>query len=358
MLTPGIARFISICLCAAATGAPAETVGAADGVDLPKANDGDLLRAAVAQLDAEARQIEVWQTPTEHPPQFARPHPALKQIEASMHKTVLARMVRPFTGNEYRDTYIRWHLLTVYLRAPVADRRDDTAQLVALFNLIPDEAVPGVARKQEHYYEPADLWALYRRLSAGPSMTVGYPPFQKHISGDRVFKLLPAERQAQYRANWAMAAKIKPKLRQRTDEKAVAINKRIDARNHRVSRMNQAIRQLRGEVLYALVQTGDPTVLELIGKAVERYIKARSHAAFDLMAYLYRAMSDGYLSHYDAAILEAFAQRMRTIARGNQRYVTYSGVTRNFGDYAFHLTETLKEPVRLKPPRELVPTGP
>lgn len=222
-----------------------------------------------------------------------------------------------------------------------------------------------IAKAVKDQHTPLSVLVIdARRLGVPPQhagrrlRNVEYPPFQRVIRGPQAFEKLSQAAQAQYRKNWDMAAKIQPRLKQRTDERAVNINKRIDARNSRVRHLNLIIRQLRGQVLYLLVQTGDPTVLELIGKSIERYIRARSHAAFDMMAYLYRAMSEGYLAQYDMSILEAFGDRLRVIARANQRYVNYSGVTRNFGDYAFHLIETLKEPARLKPPRQLEPDDP
>jgi hypothetical protein len=97
------------------------------------------LDKAIEQLTAEAKDLDELESP-KHPPVFQRPHPVLAGLGGDMAAAVLDRMSGKFTGNDYRDTYIRWHLVDVVMRAdegaPGSLRRE-AQRVIRLINAMP-----------------------------------------------------------------------------------------------------------------------------------------------------------------------------------------------------------------------------
>jgi hypothetical protein len=157
------------------------------------------------------------------------------------------------------------------------------------------------------------------------------------VYGPKALPHMSGGERARARANLAKAAKLRDKWERIRNPHAIAYNRRI-------RQVNYILRQYRGELIYLMLQTGDPKMLDVIADAMGKQLRQKNHIAFDLMAYCYQAAFDGYFGQYDDASLEKFQKQLENLARANEQYMTFYGhVTRNFADYAFHMTQTLKE---------------
>ncbi|MAE60284.1 MAG: hypothetical protein CMJ49_02890 [Planctomycetaceae bacterium] len=295
-----------------------------------------VLKTVVAQLEAEAREIEVWKTESKVAPVFSRPHEKVRELKPEDIGAILRRMRQPLTGQEYRDSYIRWHLMHVVRGASGEQLAKAVPILVDLVNEMPEPLVG--AHREEHRYVPKKNYQMWHRLYHTARATKGYPPFQQVIYGPAALPLMsPAER-PQAEANLKLAAKIKFKH---------VVDKKVQAYNTRIRWLNSIVRQYRGDLIYCLVRSGDSQVLSLVAKAIEKNVRKKRHIAFDLVAYVYQATFHGAMAQYDESTRLAFADHLKRVARQHQRYVDYGGTKRNFADYAFHLIELLQQPEKL-----------
>jgi hypothetical protein len=308
-------------------------------------NPAGMIKAAVDQLILEAKEVDNFEKINKNPPVFSRPHPLLKNFTPAMAVDTLNRVMLPMTGNEYRDTYIRWHLMWAIKKIDDADRRPTGARLVELFKQMP--AALTVAGRSEGNWEPLDIYQKYQAMVGGqPSanVVIGYPPFQRVIGPPASFKQLPAGAEAKYKQDVeaytkrvAEAQKLYGgKFKYIRDEGGIAFN-------HRLRAMSDIMRHYRGELIYEIIQSGDPEIGKLVMSEVARLAKAKNGIAFDLLSYLYLACFDGALNHYDQSALTQMSQILEQGARASEGYVSYGGQQRNFADSAFHLIEMLKD---------------
>ena len=162
-----------------------------------------LIEAAVKQLTAEAKEIDQLEEP-DVKPVFTRPHPLLRNWDPDMGELVLKRMSQKLTGNDYRDTYIRWHLIEP-VKAMLTDRfeqfkqtgehklPDDTSKL--LFQLV--AAMPDQIRNKwqdSEKWVPEDLAGRY------------WQPSQSEPGADRI----PAVREGVLRRRGAESRSLSP----------------------------------------------------------------------------------------------------------------------------------------------------
>lgn len=326
----------ALCIPAATASAQA----AADKATAPSEDDRPaVFKAVIDQLEAEARELEVWKTKPKVAPYFARPHKQVARLSIDDTAMILARLRKPFTGNEYRDSYIRWHLMHVIKQASDEQLSTAAPALIDLLKQLPGP-LQGTVRDEVRRVPPENYSKWYQ-LYHSARATTGYPPFQDTIYGPKAIPLMDPAARPQAQANLKLAAQIK--WRTIVDENARAYNNRI-------RRLNVIVRQYRGEVIYCLVRTGEPQVLALIAKAIETHVRKKHHIAFDLLAYVYQAAFDGALAQYDEPIREAFSDHLERLARQNQRYVAYGNIKRNFADYAFHLIHMMDNPAKLVSP--------
>ena len=288
---------------------------------------------AVAAMSIEAREIGEYML-SEHPPVWHRPHGAIRNLGPRDAMVVLERMLRPMTGNDYADTYIRWHLMHVVNRASAADRRETGERLVRLIQMMPGPIEVEILPEARD--EPPEIGAEYRMLINRNTVVVGYPPYQRTIWPPQSHRFMVGERLAAAEADYARAMELKDKFVVIPDPIAIA-------RNRRVRMRNWVVRQYRGELVYALIQTGDPEMLRLVFAEVDRQAKLGNGVALDLLTFVYLAAFDGALNRYDAALLIEVSQMLDKTARAHDRYQRYAGQSRNFGDYAFHLIEMLRD---------------
>lgn len=315
--------------------------------------------AAVAKIIDEAKDIPEFDNPVKYPVVFSRPHPALSTLGPDSAVPAIRVMTTNITGRPVLDVYVRWHLIQVYKQARPLDRRDKGPDLVNLYKSVVDPDPIPLTYKEEYAYLPRDLWEEYKRLMTwpgphGPVFTVGYPPFTRQVSGAAALAQMRPEQVAAYRKavenanriyeiNKKKAAEILKRLKRVDFPENVLWNKRLYAAHIRVREMQYIARSLRAELLYEMLKTGDPRMLNAVGEMISKQLEKGSLVGFDLMAYVYLAAFDGVLELYSPEDLRIFANGMETIARRFNGYRQYSGHTRDFGDYAFTLIASLRE---------------
>lgn len=316
------------------------------------------LEAAYRKIVAEANDVPQFDKPVTNPPVFGRPHPSLSTLGADEAVAALNLMKGRLTDKPVLDVYVRWHLMHVYKKARPADRRDKGQALLDVYNSILNIDGIGLNYREEYYYDPRDLWEEYKRLMTwpgpgAPSVVVGYPPFQRVVTGSAALAQMPPEQVAayrravdiankQYEINKKKAAEIFPKLKRVDLPENVAWNKRLYAAHIRVRDMQHIARSLRSEVIYELIKTGDPKMLAVVGTLIAKHLEQGSIVGFDLTAYIYLAAFDGVLELYTPAELRTFAGGLEQLARRFEGYRNYSGHTRNYADYVFTLIATLR----------------
>jgi hypothetical protein len=291
------------------------------------------LAAAVEHLKKEANDMDDFDKVTD-PPYFQRPHPALAQWNPDMALDTLRRMTQPFTGNEYRDTYIRWHLMEVIKHGTQEDKEEMGKALIKLISIMPDEL--HAVEKPDHRFEPPDIAARFHSLWNSQVRTIGYPPFQRQVVAPEVYKYVSADEAAQIQKNLAEAETLRDKFKTIID---------IGARqwNERIRQINWFIRQYRGELIYAVLQTGDPEMFKLVMATIDRHARRKSGIAMDLLTYMYLAAFDGVLNLYTPEVLLEGSKQLEASARAMEGFQNYGGYVRNFGDYAFHMIYILRD---------------
>lgn len=325
---------------AAAQPSPGETAAAtqpkAGGAGAAQRERAAKLEEALKPLIAEAVDLDKIEKP-KAPAVFSRPHPALRGFGPDMAMDCLNRMMQPFVGGqgaEYRDSYIRWHLMWVVKQASQDDRRRMGSRLVQLINMMPPALnIPG---REWLRYEPPEIASRYHSLINSGNIVTGYPPFQRVVGPPESYKYMDADKVAKIKANLEEAETLKGKFKAIVDADAQAFN-------GRVSNLNYVIRQYRGELIYSLLLTGDPEMARRVATEIERQARAKSGVALDLLAYVYLACFEGALDLYDKDTLKAMSQTIKGAAIAMDGYTSYGGQTRNFADYAFHLIYMLED---------------
>jgi hypothetical protein len=160
--------------------APAAKPAAPSTADAALTNHAiqERLAKAVAELIKEANTLEdVTKGPM---PKFKRPHPMLATWGPEMSLAALSRMTQPFTGNEYRDIYVRWHLLWVVQKVNDSQRRQMSQRLTQLVEHLPGAL--SVKKRPEVKHEPAAAYAAWHKAYYSLRIVKGYPPFQKYVN--------------------------------------------------------------------------------------------------------------------------------------------------------------------------------
>jgi len=294
-----------------------------------------LINQAMTQLRAEAEQIEKYKGTVDPKPVFSRPHALVSSWDTSMAEDVLRAIVRPITGNDYQDTYIRWHMMDVLLKCQSGELRDVSELIVQLIKQMPGPVE--AERMREHYDEPPEIAAKYHQLINKASAVTGYPPYQKHVRPPASFKYHTNPEQA--RKWWEEAQKLRPQWKRIRDPEAIA-------RNRRIEQVNWIVRQYRGELLYALFYTGDPAMARLVFREVDRQLASdNDYIAYDLLSFVYKASFDGALGLYEPGVLNELANALERAARRAEGWkeIKQSHRRRNFADYAFHMVHMLRD---------------
>lgn len=260
----------------------------------------------------------------------------------------IKRMRQDFTGNEYLDTYIRWHLMHAVRQARQSDRRKMGEDLVALIRQMPGPL--NVPFRREWWWDPEPHYNEYIRLAGHPPqayITKGYPPYQHTVGPPESFKYMqPGAKQAYDQAMVVYKERLKVAeeyrkthpFRRVVDQKAVEFNRRL-------RQIRYIMRQYRGELIYALILTGDPKMAHLVFDEVDRQLRTEAGRgiAVDLLSFVYLAAFDGAMGLYDQQTLNELSAKLERTARANEGYFLYARRQRNFADYAFHLVHLLKD---------------
>lgn len=329
----------------------------ADDADDEQIDPEALLERVIAQLTAEAEDLDEFGDDRETP-ETSRPHPLIEGHERELAMPALERMQDEFTGNEYRDTYVRWHLLWAgkQLMEQQLERYFDvgehelpagtTQRLLELLRGMPEPIQ--WERLPEYRYEPREKRSEYLRLRRQTEVRVGYPPFDRTYRGRSALEYVSDERREEVERIVEQMEEVRQQYEVIRDDDARAVNSRIRW-------MNRTLRQYRGELIYALMQTGDDELFQRAIVEIGEQINADQWAAFDLMRYLYLAAMDGYLLLFDESSYQRAARDLRRIAEANDEYRQllfgdepppryYRPQQRNFGEYAFHMVHLLEDP--------------
>jgi hypothetical protein len=293
------------------------------------------LQAGLDKLKLEAEQLDDLNEP-KPAPRFTRPHPAVARWGQDMVIPALVAMTEDLTGQKQRDIYIHWHLMWVVSGKSADDDRQAITQVIErVFREVPGDIV--VPYQTEWTAEPRPLYDEWYRIYHNElRIVVGYPPFQKYINPPESLEYMEPGRRAIAEKFWQRAQALQKRFTIVRIDKAYKFN-------DRVAELNYLIRLYRGELVYELVRSGDPKMLNLIMDAIDRQARARTNGAFDMLNYLYIAANDGHLRQYDIDDLQAFARRLEAAAKATEKFwVPQVHTQRNFAQYAYHMIETLK----------------
>lgn len=315
------------------------------------------LEAVVEQLIAEAKELDELRDPAV-PPVWRRPHPQMAAWDPQMGRPVLERLTQKFTGNDYRDSYVRWHLMWAVQRLLEVEfdqfRRtgrhsvpDDVGpRFVKLVQAMPEE-IRGAYRLW-YRHEPEDIASQYHSLNAATYIKVGFPPFEREYWGKNSLPHHPLVRQEEIKQILVEMDRLRPLFKTIYDKEAQAYNNRI-------TKLNLLVREYRGDLIYAIIQTGEPDMLKLVTREIGKQVDRKQWIGLDLMAYMYVAAYDGYLALYDEDLLIAVGKELAHIAQRAREYVGYMighGPApdwyvpnhRSFADYAYHMVQLLETP--------------
>ncbi|MDX1681519.1 MAG: hypothetical protein R3336_00230 [Phycisphaeraceae bacterium] len=320
------------------------------------------IAVAIQDIKEEAENLEHYGPELDRDKQaiFRRPHPALSGLGPETAVEVARRMIKSYTGNNTRDTYIRYHLIEIIKMCPEKDRKATYPMLHRLLKNLPGSVQ--IPMRPVRQYVPPELWRKWRRIMGKLTITrrVGYPPFQKtqRIGPPRSIEMAPEGQREALRALWEEAKEIKPQLE-------VIVDKDAQRFNNRIIDLNRAIRVYRGELIYEFLKTGEPEALKIVATAIVNRVNDNDSMAFDLLSYFYLAALDGVLNDYSPDLLKQAGAVFEKAARNHQGYKRYdlgpyahgrATEDRNFADYAFHIIHLLKDPDSLQlmaPPEEL-----
>ncbi len=317
--------------------------------------------AAFEQLINEANDLGTVKQP-EHRANFKRPHRAVRALKAQDGPVILERMAGKLAGDDYGDTYIRWHLMPAIetwlgSRATSADESSDASLTVQqvkiiqdLFRSMPPEAEPRYVSPYSD--EGKEINKRLAQLRAKTRITVGVPPFEKTYSGRAALPhMTPAARKK--------AEPIVEEIDRLQDQVKGMRDRDIEQVNERYREVAKAMREYRFDLGYMMVQSGNQKLLNDVGSAVGTLIRRRQRAGFDVTQAIYKAMHDGYLNQYDDRALASLRENLMKTAASTRSYETYlrgnepmpyyiQPELRCYAGYVYQLTDLLAEPTRLR----------
>ena len=319
-----------------------------------KGQRAERIAKAVKKLTEEAMDLDKFDKAASSVT-FNRPHPLLAGFGPDDAKEVLGRTIGAFTGNEYRDTYIRWHLFWAVIKASDADRRYMGFDVIKLLKMVPMGL--NIPEQPEYTYEPEENWHRYRAMFGHnyiphpPIIVEGYPPFERRIGPPAVWAKLGAGSEEAYKAaveegkkkNEDQEKRAKAWLLIKENQYTQVYHPGARAFNYRIEAFSRITYQYRGEIIYFLMMTGDPDILRLLFREIDLAVNGKQGLAIELMQYIYLGSFDGALNLYDEGVLKEMGAMLKKTAREHEGYTVYASQNRNFADYAFHLVYLLED---------------
>lgn len=312
----------------------------------------DKLDAVIRRLVAETSDPDIL---SQHDG-WQRPHRVMASWDADMGQAALQRIGESFTGDDAADVYVRWHLM--YPINLMLGRRfeafrhegkheasgDVVRKLFPVFDMIPLDRRPWADPKSTEARAAQDrLDELYELTR----VRVGIPPFERTYSGEAA---LPHMKPQQRRAAQPHIEEIQ------TIKRTLAGDDMQTVEGNAVSnRLSDYGRDLRGELVRAMLLSGDPEAPSVVMREVAHQLDARQRAAFDEMDYVYLAGREGCFALYDTRTLNESRRLLNrmtrqyaavfTPLRGDKQVPSYiAPPRRSFADLAFHLSMLLDEP--------------
>lgn len=291
------------------------------------------IEEALAELIPEAEGLGKFQG-GKVIPYFKRPHAALGALEPDMANEVAERMLRPFAGNVYEDTFVRWHLMHVVKSASPADRRHLGPTLVKLVKKMPGPLE--ISERPEWKWVPLHIGRRWYDIYTSLRVVIGYPPYQDRINPPASFEYMSTAQRIKAEPRWKEALELHKQFETVTEHESIAFNQRIQE-------VNWIVRQYRGELIYMMFWTGDPKMAELLVSEIGKQARFQNGIALDLVSFWYLAAFDGALEIYEPALLHELSRDLEQIARNHNRWFEYKLRQRNLADYSFHLIQMLRD---------------
>lgn len=309
------------------------------------------LNRAVKQLTEEANSLEDVEDRTV---QTRRPHPLVRNWGVQHTAEILAKIPDRFTGDDRRDAYVRYHLIypveQYFINAmegwSKTGKYDVDSDIVRRVEAL-TRTLPGAIEAKRiatYHYEPPEIYREFERLRNRTATTVGYPPFQQTYTGRAALPHVTGARRAEIEQLADQMEVLRKQFRRVPVPGAQAYNNRINS-------INIMMREYRCRVVYVLLQSGNPSYLQQVTKALEGQLGSNNLASFDLLDVMYRAVFDGYLAIYDPSTLERFGRDLERLGRQSPDWQTFEASgeeggsrTRNFAEYVFTLSQLAQSP--------------
>ena len=282
----------------------AKSTGADTSAKPAKPQSADPIERAVDFLIAQSEAFD----PKYDGPErltFTRPNGPVGQLKVEDGPRIVDRMRKSLTGNDIRDSYVRWHLMHVVLKARPEDRKKIADDLMSVAKTLKAYIKPEF--RPDHRDEPEEIGREYRRLVGSITITEGVPPFQKTVYPPDSLKSMTGARKAEAEKIWARAQKLREKFEVIRDDKAVHWNESM-------RRYNWMQRQYRGEIMYAMFTSGDPDLFDSAISATVGLAKTDVEQACDAVSFLNAAYFNGQLKQYDMRVLSNGANRLKQAA--------------------------------------------
>lgn len=291
---------------------------------------------AVTQLVAEANQLDQIEEPKVKPV-FDRPHPLLKSLGSDDMGLVVARTAGALTKNDYRDAYVRWHLMWVLKKATQEQRAEHGPVLLKVL-----EDIPGplrVERQRTYERKNPELYAEWAKIYYGDlRVMTGYPPHEKPVYPPQSIALFPDSQKRRAEQLWVYAQRLEANGAKETETfpKAIAFNRRIDE-------VNTIARTYQGELVYFLVTSRDFNIVKAVVRQMDKHARQGSLVSIDMMNYMYQAAFDGYFDGFSPAELKELAGALEKTARATENvWVNQGWATRNFAHYSYHMIKSFE----------------
>ncbi len=209
-----------------------------------------------------------------------------------------------FTGDPLRDTYIRYHLMTVVLEDNDSHNEFSIKRFAAVAKAFPPEitfeANPGtpttirISQRGFHY------------LMSTCNAATGFPPFQRLVGPPESFALMDAAQRAVAEKNWAEAKVLREKFKPIDDPIALRVQL-----SHGVGPGDAAPGAWRDDVRHADVRRRRGARY-LMGQ-LSTLVQKDPAQAVELLGFVNAAYFNGWLGQYAPGKLKSAAAKLKSV---------------------------------------------